>query len=270
MRHPNRETGLRCVRCDRPACSDCLREASVGYQCIDCVAEGTRSTRRATTVAGAEPADRAVLVPTLIAINVVVFLVTAFEANSVRVNFAAPLFQQWALVPAAVADGALWRLLTSGFLHVGPFHLIVNMLALWLIGRELELVLGRVRFLALYFVSLLGGSLFVFLFQDEFTRTAGASGAVFGLMGGLAVVLVRLRRRPGAVLTVIALNVVISVVIQLSLLGHLGGLVFGAAVAAGLVYAPRDHRLAVQAATVAGLLAVVLVGVVLGTAGAVV
>ncbi|MGH3903882.1 MAG: rhomboid family intramembrane serine protease [Pseudonocardiaceae bacterium] len=263
-RHPDRETGLRCVRCDRPACSSCLREASVGYHCVDCVAQSSRSGRRATTVAGAEPADRAVVVPLLVAINVVVFAITVAQAGSLASNSGAGLFQQWGLWPTAVAGGELWRLFTSGFLHFGPIHLAFNMIALWVIGRDLEQVLGWVRFLVVYLVSLLGGSLAVFLFENETTTTAGASGAVFGLMGGLAVVLLRLRRRPGPVLTIIALNVVISFVVPgLSILGHLGGLAFGAAVTAGMVYAPRERRLAVQAAAVLVLLGVVVAGVIL-------
>lgn len=262
VRHPERETGLRCVRCDRPACSSCLREASVGYQCVDCVAQGTRAVRHATTIVGAQPAGRAVVVLLLIALNVVVYLITVVQAGSLNRTAAAPLFEQWGLSPAAVGQGELWRLLTSGFLHFGLIHIAFNMIALWVIGRDLEQVLGRVRFLAVYFVSLLGGSLVVFLFQNEGSVTAGASGAVFGLMGGLAVVLLRLRRSPGPALSIILLNVVISFVVPgISILGHLGGLLFGTVVTAGMVYAPRDRRVAVQAAIVAALIGVIVVGV---------
>ncbi|MGH4008887.1 MAG: rhomboid family intramembrane serine protease [Pseudonocardiaceae bacterium] len=254
---------MRCTRCDRPACPDCLREASVGFQCVDCVAQGARSQPRATTVAGADLNGRSVVIPVLIAINVVIFALTVTQAGSLASNYLAPLFQQWALRPTAVADGQWWRLLTSGFLHIGPIHLAFNMIALWVIGRDLEQVLGRTRFLLVYLVSLLGGSLAVFLLAAENSRTAGASGAVFGLMGGLAVVLLRMRRSPGPALTIILLNVVITFVVPgLSIQGHLGGLVFGAAVTTGLVYAPRDRRAAVQAVTVLTLLAVIAVGVV--------
>ncbi len=263
VRHPGRETWVRCSRCDRPACPDCLREASVGYQCVDCVAQGASSQRRATTVAGAELTGRSVVIPVLIAINVLIFAVTVAQAGSLSRNNSAPLFQQWGLWPIAVADGDLWRLFTSGFLHFGPIHLAFNMIALWVIGRDLEQVLGRARFVVVYLVSLLGGSLAVFLFAAENSMTAGASGAVFGLMGGLAVVLLRLRRSPGPALTIILLNVVITFVVPgLSIQGHLGGLIFGAAVTTGLVYAPRDRRVAVQAVTVLGLLAMIAVGVV--------
>lgn len=266
-RHPDRETGLRCVRCDRPVCFECLREASVGYQCIDCVAHGVRSGRRATTIAGAQVTGRSVVVPVLVAINIAIFTVTVAQAGSLASNASAELFRQWGLWPTAVAEGELWRLFTSGFLHFGPIHLAFNMIALWVIGRDLEQVLGPLRFLVVYLVSLLGGALAVFLFETENSTTAGASGAVFGLMGGLAVVLLRLRRSPGPALTIIALNVVISFVFPaISILGHLGGLVFGAAVTTGMVYAPRERRTAVQVGVVLALLAVIVIGVVVRTA----
>ncbi|MGH3933755.1 MAG: rhomboid family intramembrane serine protease [Pseudonocardiaceae bacterium] len=183
------------------------------------------------------------VIPTLIMINTVIFAITVAQAGSLANNAIAPLFRQWGLWPTAVAAGEWWRLFTSGFLHFGPIHLAFNMIALWIIGRDLEQVLGRARFMLVYLVSLMGGSLAVFLFAAENSMTAGASGAVFGLMGGLAVVLVRMRRSPRPALTIIALNVVISFVVPgISFLGHLGGLAAGAAMTAGLVYAPRNRR----------------------------
>jgi membrane associated rhomboid family serine protease len=180
------------------------------------------------------------VIPVLIAINVAVFVFTVVQAGSLSNNADAPLFGQWALQPAAVAQGAWWQLFTSGFLHIGPLHLAFNMIALWVIGRDLEGVLGPVRFLVVYLVSLLGGSLVVYLFANPMTNTAGASGAVFGLMGGLAVVLMRLRLSPRPALTIIVLNVIISFAVpNISILGHLGGLAFGAAVTAAMVYAPK-------------------------------
>ncbi len=239
VRHPGRTTAVRCNRCDRPACSDCLREASVGYHCVDCVAEGGRARPRTSTVSWPKETGRLLVVPALIAINVGIFLITVLQAASVSHNADARLFQQWALQPSAVANGAWWQLLTSGFLHIGPIHLAFNMIALWVIGRDLEQVLGSARFLVVYVVSLLGGSLVVFLFENPASHTAGASGAVFGLMGGLAVVLMKLRLSPRPALTIILLNVVISVAVpNISILGHLGGLAFGAAVTAAMLYLP--------------------------------
>lgn len=265
-RHPDRETLLRCTRCDRPMCPECLRPASVGSQCVDCVAQGQRlqpGQRRATTIAGAEPGTRNMAIPALVAVNVVVYLITVAQAGSLDRNDRSELFAQWGLWPPAVAGGEFWRLLTSGFLHYGPIHLAFNMVALWVIGRDLLAVLGRTRFLAVYTTSLLGGSTAVFLLQGADSVTAGASGAVYGLMGGLAVVLLRLRRSPGPALSVIAINVVISVVVPgISLLGHLGGLVVGAMVTTALVYAPRARRVPVQVGAVVGVL-VVLAALVL-------
>ena len=257
-RHPDRPTGLRCVRCDRSACPECLREAAVGYQCVDCVAEGRRTQRYSTTVAGARPSGRDLVIPVLIAVNVAVFVVTVAQASLWR-NDTASLFEQWELTPLTVAGGQLWRLLTSGFLHFGPVHLALNMIALWVIGRDLETVLGRGRFLTVYLVSLLGGSTAVFLLEkNDQLRTVGASGAIYGLMGGLVVVLLRLRRSPGPALGIIAINVGITLAFPFfSLLGHLGGLAFGTAATAAMVYAPAARRVPVQVAAVAALAAVI-------------
>lgn len=245
-RHPGRETGVRCSRCDRPACSACLREASVGYQCVDCVGQGTRTRSRVTRPAWTiqtRPTGPSVVTAALIAINVAIFVITVAQAGSLSDNATAPLFEQWGLWPAAVSNGAWWRLFTSGFLHFGPIHLAFNMIALWVIGRDLEQVLGRTRYLVVYLVSLLGGSVTVWLLSAPNVLTAGASGAVFGLMGGLAVVLIRMRRSPGPALTIILLNVVISFVVPgISILGHLGGLLFGTAVTAMMLYAPTTPR----------------------------
>jgi membrane associated rhomboid family serine protease len=212
----------------------------VGYQCVDCVAAGVRSQPRTSTIPWAQPTGPSVVIPILIAINVAVFVVTVAQAGSLSNNASALLFQQWALQPEAVAHGAWWQLLTSGFLHIGPVHLAFNMIALWVIGRDLEQVLGRVRFLVVYLVSLLGGSLVVFAFANPASDTAGASGAVFGLMGGLAVVLMRLRLSPRPALTIILLNVIISFAVpNISYLGHLGGLASGTALTAAMVYTPK-------------------------------
>jgi membrane associated rhomboid family serine protease len=231
----------------------------VGHQCVDCVGRGVRRGRRATTVAGAEPGGRPLVVPTLIGINTVIFIWTVVQAGSVNGNSAASLFREWALVPVLVQNGEWWRVLTSGFLHIGPIHLLFNMIALWVLGRDLEIVLGRGRFLAVYLISLLGGSAAVMLFSVPNQAVAGASGAVFGLMGGLAVVLRRLRVPAGQVVGLIVVNLVISVVIPgISLLGHLGGLVVGAVATAALVYSPARNRTVVQAAALGGLTIVLL------------
>ncbi|MQA10604.1 MAG: rhomboid family intramembrane serine protease [Pseudonocardiaceae bacterium] len=253
--HADRATGLTCTRCDRPACPECLREASVGYQCVECVRASQREQHRATTVAGATLGSKAIVVPALIVANLVVFAITAAQASDVLENFRSPLFGQWTLWPPIVAGGEWWRVLTSGFLHYGPLHLAMNMLALWILGRDIELLLGRLRFFALYALSLIGGGLAVYLFGAMDTPVAGASGAVFGLMGGLVVAVLRLKLNGTQVYVLLAVNLIISVGIPgISLLGHLGGLIVGALCTVGMVFAPPRRRAVVQWGTVAGLL----------------
>lgn len=241
-RHPDRPTGLACIRCGRPACPDCLRSAAVGHQCVDCVAAGQRDVRSARTVAGAKLATGFTPIVTyvLIAVNVVVFAITAVQSASIMGNDRrSSLFDAWALWPPAVADGQLIRLIGSGFLHIGPLHLAVNMFALWIVGRDVERVLGRSRYLAVYATALLGGSAGVMALGRLNEVTAGASGAIFGLFGALAVVLIRLRQSPGPIIAIILINIVISVSIPgVSLWGHVGGLVAGTAAAAGLLFVP--------------------------------
>ena len=268
FRHPDRPTARHCTRCGRPACPECLEEASVGFHCVACRAEARGRQRTAVNAVGAPlTAERADPVATyaLIAVNVVVFLLTVAAAGSVTANYASSLFGDFSLVPVAVAQGEWWRLVGSGFLHYGALHLGVNMLALWILGRDLETTLGRSRFLAVYGVALLGGSASVLLLENPGTQTAGASGAVFGLMGAIAVVLLKLRRSPRPVLTIIGLNVVISIAVPgISLFAHLGGLVTGALAAAAIVHAPQRNRAALQWGGVAAVLGLVLVVTAVG------
>ncbi|RSM84486.1 rhomboid family intramembrane serine protease [Kibdelosporangium aridum] len=275
VRHPDRPTGLRCVRCERPSCPECLREASVGYQCVDCVNEGRRTQRRAVTVAGAELNTKPIVMPILLLLNVAVFALTAAQAQSITNNQFSYPFELGVLYPPAVAGGEWWRLITNGFLHYGVIHLVVNMVSLYIVGRDLEMLFGRVRFLALYLVALLGGSVMVFLFDPEtasqtstgrvvvdYGFTAGASGAIFGLMGALAVAVFRLKLPIAPALGIIALNLVFTFTIaNISIFGHIGGLITGAAVALGFLYPPAKIRTKVQVATLVAAL-VVLVGLV--------
>lgn len=247
VRHPDRPTGLSCTRCGRPACPECLRPASVGQHCVDCVAAAEASVPRARTIAGGELRQNAtpVVTYTMMALNILVFAFTAFQAGSLA-NQRSALFQEWALVPILVADGEFVRIVGSGFLHSGIIHLAVNMFALYIIGRDCEMVLGRSRYLAVYGTALLGGSAAVMLFTP-FTATVGASGAVFGLLGAQAVILVRMKRSPTPVLVIIGLNIVLSVSIPgISLWGHLGGLIAGAAATAAVLFTlgpdPRRSR----------------------------
>ena len=221
-----------------------MRAAAVGHQCVECVEAGARSIREPRTqFGGRERSGQPVITYALIAINVLTF---ALEKPL-------SLKTQLALWPPAVANGELYRLVTSAFLHYGVPHLLLNMWALYVVGPPLEMLLGRLRFGALYALSLLGGSVLVYLLTLN-TPTAGASGAVFGLFGATFVVAKRLNLDLRWVVAVIVINLVFTFVApavssqRISWQGHLGGLVTGALVAAAYVYAPREHRNMVQAA----------------------
>jgi membrane associated rhomboid family serine protease len=163
----------------------------------------------------------------LIGINVVAGLGSLYGGNVGTEG--GSLTDAWELSRAQLADGDLWRLVTSGFVHRGLFHLLANMLALYILGTMLEPALGRRRFALIYFVSLLCGSLGVLLFSAD--ESAGASGAVFGLMGA-AVVVARSRglnlMESGLGLW-LGINLLITFTIpNISIGGHLGGLAGGA------------------------------------------
>ncbi|WP_454194396.1 rhomboid family intramembrane serine protease [Nocardia sp. Marseille-Q1738] len=249
VRHPNRPTGLACTRCGRPSCAECLRPAAVGQHCVDCLRQDQRSVPPVRTVSGAPAARSSTPAVTyaLIAINVVIFAITAAQAKSLMDNQrGSALFLDWVLFAPAVADGQWWRVLGSGFLHYGPIHLLLNMFALYVVGRDSELVLGRLRYLAVYLVSLLGGSAGVMLFAQN-SLTAGASGAVYGLFGAITVILIRLRQNPNQMLIIIGINVFISLSLPgISLWGHLGGLAAGTVATLGILFLPGWLRVKSQ------------------------
>jgi membrane associated rhomboid family serine protease len=253
-RHPDRATYIRCTRCNRPICPECMRDAAVGHQCEECVREGANTVRQPRTAAGGrQRRTTPVITYGLIAINVVMFVL---ETVSSRVQ------SELVLRSPAVADGDLYRLLTSAFMHYGLAHLLFNMYALFVVGPPLEVWLGRLRFGALYALSALGGSVLVYLLSPLNAATAGASGAVFGLFGAWFVVGKRLNLDVRWVVGLIVINLAFTFVIpvlggqNISWQGHIGGLTTGALVAAAYAYAPRERRTVIQVSVTAAVLVV--------------
>ena len=260
-RHPSRETHIRCQRCDRPICPDCMRDAAVGFQCPECVAEGRKTTRAGRTAfGGLRPTNAGTTSFVLIGINALVWLmILASGGNSSRILAWLELRPNGLCLNAAggfdttravcsgsgewlpgVYDGAYWQLLTSTFTHVQPLHIAFNMFALYVLGPQLELAIGRLRFLALYLLSGLTGSALVYWASPEFQATVGASGAIFGLMGALLVVAYKMRANTQQILMWIGINFVFTVMVSnISWQGHLGGFLGGLVIAAILVYSPR-------------------------------
>ncbi|HEY4625485.1 MAG TPA: rhomboid family intramembrane serine protease [Blastococcus sp.] len=239
-----------------------MTPASVGFQCPECIREGRATVRTHRRGGGLQAAGRrwGAVTLSLIAINVVMFVVTAVSAgiagNSPLDNYRSVVFVDLSQVPLLVELGQWWRLITAAFLHIGPLHLVLNMLALLVFGSELERQLGRWRFLAVYLLSVLGGAAAIQLFGNPAGAVAGASTAIYGLLGGLGVVMLVRRQDIRGLLTLLAINVVISFLPGVSLLGHLGGLIAGAATA-GVMLLTRG-RVAWQVAGVVSLGVVLL------------
>jgi membrane associated rhomboid family serine protease len=259
-----------------------MNDAAVGFQCPECIAAGRKETRSArTTYGGLRPTNAATTSMVLIGINVAVWvaiLVTggsrsrlvdllALRPDGVCLAgqgaFATTKAQclagggEW--LPG-VADGAWWQLMTSAFTHVQPLHIAFNMFALYLFGPQLEVYFGRVRYLAVYLISALTGSAAVYWFGPQYSPTLGASGAIYGLMGALLVISLKVRVNIQGLVALLGVNLLLTFTISnISWQGHVGGLAGGAAVAAVLVYAPRRRRTPVQ---VAGLVAITVLTVV--------
>ena len=211
------------------------------------------------TVFGAtvRPNARPVVTITMIALCVGVFLIDLVN----------PLLRDAFTFSPVQGRVEPWRMLTTAFLHApgsfGIVHLGFNMVALWFTGPFLEQALGRARFLALYLVSALGGSVAVLLLTplEEWNRGAvGASGAVFGLFGAVAVVMLRMKIRNTSIFSVIGINLVITFLMpNISWQAHLGGLVTGAAIAAVFAYLPKKLQRTGGIAGVAAIAALLVV-----------
>ncbi len=257
-RHSDRETHIRCTRCERPICPECMVSASVGFQCPACVREGNRGARSARTIAGGRLASREGLVTKiLIGINVAAFLIAQLARDAFvdrlilvgRAGFFASLGE-----PGGVATGEWYRLLTAAFLHVRPWHLLLNMVGLWIFGVSLESSLGRARFTALYLLSALGGSVVSYAFSSSAQLSLGASGAIFGLLGATLVIVRRLRHNMRPLLALLAINVVYGFLVPgIDWRAHLGGLATGLVLGTAFAYAPRDSRTLVQFTTGVGV-----------------
>ncbi len=253
-RHSSRETGVSCSNCGNPICTDCMTATPVGMRCPECAKQKTK-VRTAASIGGGDPMATYVIMA--------ICVLVAFGSGSLLGgNNGSPVFRDGALFgPAIDVAGQYWRLVTSGFLHAGIIHLAFNMYILYYLGSMLEPALGKVRFLGLYFASLLGGS-FGALLLSPLANTVGASGAVFGLMGA-AFVMQRARGMDpmqSGIGPLILLNVGISFVLPgISIGGHLGGLVAGAL--AALAIEEVAKRRLPQTLALAGCVAVGVIAV---------
>jgi membrane associated rhomboid family serine protease len=241
-RHPDRETYISCSECGRPICTECMTPAPVGQRCPEHSGK-PQGVRRVT--AGAQrtafEGTGALVTKTLIAINVVVYVITVAQGRGIN-NPDGSLYLKWILYGPWVARGDWWRLITTTFLHANVLHIALNMYFLWFVGSAVESVLGRGRFLAVYLVSGLAGSAGA-LVVDPRVPTVGASGAIFGILGA-AFILERQRVYVlgGQALMLIGISLVFSFVFNgISWGGHIGGLIGGVLCTLVLSKFGREH-----------------------------
>ncbi len=234
----------------------------MGFQCPECVREGAARTPQVrTSFGGRITSGSAAVTIVLIGLNVVAFLV-ANATGKILGEFSQQLvlIQDGSIYRPSVdgvAQGAYWRLVSSTFMHFDLIHIAFNLYALWLFGSYLESQLGRWRYLSLYLLAGLAGSVCVYLLSDIRSYSLGASGSIFGLFGASLFVLLRQRRDVSQLLVLLGLNLAITFVLpNISWQAHLGGLAAGMAIGAAFAYAPRSHR---QSIHVASLVAVAVV-----------
>ncbi len=237
-RHPDRPSYVRCQRCNQPTCPECQRVAPVGIHCVNCARAEERSMPAERSQLGGRQRSRPTVTITIMAICVLLYL-------SEWVIGRPATWENLVFWPGVGAQEP-WRMITTAFLHGGIIHLAFNMYALWITGSFLERALGTWRFIALYLVSAIGGTVAVVLLtplSSWGTMTVGASGAVFGLFAATGLLLYRGRGDYRQLLVVIAINMVISFTLPfISWQAHLGGLITGALVALLYVYLPKKQR----------------------------
>ena len=235
-RHPEKAASVLCAHCDRPLCTDCMIQAPVGWQCPPCTSEGAKRSRQVpafthtgrgrTGVVGSTNPTPVVLV--IIAVNVVVFFLEGFGTNN-------RVIDRYGLWPDGVHSlHQYYRAFTAMWLHASFEHILFNMITLLIVGPALEVLLGKLRFITLYLLAGLGGSVGSYLLGPHNELGIGASGAIMGVLGAYIVVGVRRRLPVQPVAILLVLNLVIGFWGNTDWRAHFGGLVVGGLL--GLLY----------------------------------
>ncbi len=244
--------------------------APVGWQCPDCTATGARRSRQVPAFTHTGPNRTGVVgstnptpvVLSIVAVNVVVFLLERFGDNTSFID-------RYAMQPDLVhRQGQYYRAVTAMFLHANFLHILFNMIALLIVGPAVEVLLGKARFLALYLIAGLGGSVASYLLGPHLDYGLGASGAIMGVMGAYVVVGLRRHLPVAPVVALLVLNFAIGFSGDIDWRAHLGGFATGALLALLYDYAgglrDRGQALALTvggSAAAVGLLALLITSV---------
>lgn len=250
-RHPDRQSYVLCQRCGRTICPECMTQAPVGVICPECMNEQRANAPRTkpavlTRARSAVGRGAPVVTYSIIGLTVAVFLLQLIPGLGVTSALLfSPLYvSDLAVVGMGDLSFQPWRLITAMFVHSTGFlfHVLLNMYTLWIFGQLLEGLLGRWRFLALYLIAGLGGSVGVVWLSEPNSAVVGASGAIFGLMGAFLVIQRRLGGQTTQLFVLLGINLVIGFVpgFNIAWQAHLGGLVVGALI--GLVFVETRKR----------------------------
>jgi len=260
-RHPDRPSFVLCQRCGRTICGECQTPAPVGVICPECMREQRASAPRTkpavlTRARAAAHRGAPVVTYSLIGITLAVFLLQLVPGLAITDRL---LYAGVYSIPGNLEP---WRMITSVFVHSTGliFHVLLNMYTLWIFGQLLEGLLGRWRFLALYLISGLGGSIGVLWLSDPRVGVVGASGAIFGLMGAFLVIQRRLGGQTTQLFVLLGINLVIGFIpgFNVAWQAHLGGLVVGALVGFIFVETRQRSRQALQVWLLVGVVVVLL------------
>jgi len=265
-RHPDRQSFIICQRCGRTVCSECQTQAAVGVHCPECVRDARQSAPRVKPVAVTRirssmrsTSGVPVVTYSLIGINLALYLATWVSGGA--------LYQALAYWPPLTASEP-WRMITSAFMHSPSsiLHILFNMFSLFIFGPIIENLVGRGRFITLYLLAALGGSVGVLLLSPG-SVVVGASGAIFGLLGAFFVIQRRLGGNSMQLLVVVGLNLVLGFIVPgVAWQAHLGGLIVGAGVAAIYTATRRRQQRTVQAVAVAGVAVALVVMTIVAVA----
>lgn len=277
FRHPGRETYLRCARCERSICTDCMVAAPVGFHCPECLKEGARTVREVRTVVGGHTQTRqGVVTIALIVVCAVMYAMQSLigPAFTARMDLQA-MTPYLAALPSSgrigVAYGEWYRLFTSIFVHENVVHLGVNMLSLWWIGLPVESRLGRSRFLASFVVCGLAGAAVAYAGLGQYGSALGASGAIAGLLGVLAVLALKEKLDMRPIVMIVLINVAFDYMEPgISWQDHLGGFIAGLALGAAFAYAPRPRAAVAWFRNTQNVVPAAAAAVVLGIAAVIV